>query len=46
MADFEYSDPSEEEISSGEELDSEEEDVDAGYSRLPLGESRDNGKKT
>ena len=38
MADFEYSDPSEEEISTGDEIDSEDEEEDIGYSRLPLGE--------
>ena len=37
VADFEYSDPSEEEISSGDEIDSEDEEEDIGYSRLPLG---------
>lgn len=36
VADFEYSDPSDEGFTSGDELESEEEEV-AGYSRLPIG---------
>ncbi|KAL5265728.1 hypothetical protein ACHWQZ_G006440 [Mnemiopsis leidyi] len=36
VADFEYTDPSEEEISSGEELESEEDGEEFSSSRLPL----------
>ena len=37
VADFEYSDPSDEDISSGEELESEEDEEEFSSSRLPLG---------
>ena len=37
VADFEYSDLSDEDISSGEELESEEDEEEFSSSRLPLG---------